>query len=73
MRAPSCAEPFTTAMALLARFRSDFWRLTSCEEPKEFDAGRFSTDIISCIEAQTWKSALVQLFFALPGGKFSVN
>lgn len=47
MRAPFCAEPFTTATAELPfRFASDFARLTSCVEPNESAAGRFSPDMV---------------------------
>ena len=47
MSAPFCADPFTTATAELPpRFASDFARLTSCVEPNESWAGRFSRDMV---------------------------
>lgn len=47
MSAPFCADPFTTVTAELSfKFASDFARLTSCVEPNESAAGRFSPDIL---------------------------
>lgn len=41
--------PLTTATALPFKFASDFCRFTICDEPKEFDAARFSADIVTCV------------------------
>jgi hypothetical protein len=40
MSAPFFAEPLTTATDRSFMFASDFWRFTSCDEPK--NAARFS-------------------------------
>jgi hypothetical protein len=43
--APSLPLPLATATALPRKFASDFCFFTSCEEPNESDAARFSADI----------------------------